>query len=673
MKKTFILFFNVIFIFILFVLPLKAVTNGETYWDDNKQYNFTSNIVEEKQLAYETTFIHDAGSSVRSGTKYDHDVYIMMQKSNADEGVKVVTWGGYTENHSVSTALPRMTLAKIAQDYELNHPGWKVIGGINADQYCWGYGSESASGYDLLENRPYYTMKADGENWFSHHFMGGNCTNLVGFLNDGNQQLVYNPAVAGSDPTFKINVYDENNELLGKFDVNDLNPKSKISGEYTYVYALTDTGNKNANLSRKNESKSVDISSDNDLYIVSKADKTWVSNSVDYSYFKGTGAVNSFFGKGTIDTVSKSTTLNATQFAVETTNSELLKVLKKGSYVVCQYEIYGGYENCESAIGWHTVQRLNGSDQNVSNSYNNRGYPRSVFGVTDDGRVALITGNGTTKSGLYAQEINAVCKAYGISTAFQMDGGGSVTMIMRDSKGDFVTVNEPSDGSDRSIYNGLFFVVKDVESEVEATKISQDSVELAVNVLDYGKDGKVSNTYVNLYGKTKAGKDFYQQREVIEGKVVFDGLEPNVEYQYKVAYKVEGNDRIIEAFSNGVVTTAKRVPTINEVRVNINNDVLEINVAMDDADKAVRGFLQVSIDNGETFTNIQAGSTLKFESFDGDFLSNIVVKYKYDIKDGNDTVESVNNNFKINCSFIVTMKSMLSANNDFIGSCFIDE
>lgn len=670
MKKVLNLFFSFLLILVLNVLPVNAVTNGETYWDDNKQYNFTSNVVEEKELAYETTFVHDAGSSVRSGTTYNHDVYIMMQKSNASEGIKVVTWGGYNENHTVSTALPRMTLAKIAQDYELNHPGWKVIGGINADQYCWGYGSESASGYDLLENRPYYTMKADGENWFSHHFMGSNCTNLVGFLNDGDKQLVYNPSVAGSDPSFKLNLYDENNNFIAKYDVNDLNPKSKISGEYTYVYALTDTGNKTANLSRNNESKSVDISSSNDLFIVSKADKTWVSNSVDYSYFKGANARNSFFGKGKIDAVSKSTTLNATQFAIETTNQELLSKLKQGCYVVCQYEIYGGYENCEAAIGWHTVQRLDGKDKNVSNSYNNRGYPRSVFGVTSDGRVALITGNGTTKSGLYAQEINAVCKAYDIQTAFQMDGGGSVTMIMRNSKGGFDTVNKPSDGSDRSIYSGVFFVVKDVEAELTPTKITQNSLEVDVNVLDYGQDGNISNTYVNVTGKTKTGKDFSKQVEVKDGKIKIEELDSNTEYQFKIAYKVEGKDRLIEAYSATTISTAKEVPTIKEVRVNIEDNKLLINAAINDADKAIRGFLQISVDGGETFTNIQTGSTLTIEEFSGDFLSNIVIKFKYDIKDGNDSVESTNTEFKINCSIIVIMESILNGHNDFIDSCF---
>jgi len=672
MKKILILFFNVL-LFLCVSVTTTAATNGETYYDDNKQYNFTSNVVEERTLAYETTFIHDAGSSTRSGTKYDHDVYIMLQKSNASEGVKVVTWGGYNENHTVSTALPRMTLAKIAQDYELNHPGWKVIGGINADQYCWGYGSESASGYDLLENRPYYTMKADNENWFSHHFMGHTNSKLVGFLNDGQQQLVYNPAVAGGNPQFKLNIYDENNNLIGKFDVDDLNPKTKSTGQYTYVYALTDTGNTDGKLDRSKESKSKDISSNNDLYIVSSADKTWVSNSVDYSYFKGTGATNSFFGKGTVDQISKSVTISATQFAIESTNPEVLKYLKQGCYVVAQYEIYGGYENCESAIGWHTIQRLDGVDQNVSNSYNNRGYPRSVFGVTSDGQVALITGNGTSKSGLYAQEINAVCKAYDITTAFQMDGGGSVTMIMRNEEGGFDTVNKPSDGSDRSIYSGLFFVVKDVEAEYNVKNISQNSFELDVNVLDYGKEGNITNTYVNLYGKTKSGKDVKKQAEVINGKVKFEELESNLEYTYKIAFKLEGKDNLIEAYTGGTVKTAKQIPTIKEVRLNFKNNKLELNVSLNDPDKAIHGMMKISIDGGKTFNNSQAGGTLRFDSFNGDILSNIVIEYKYNLNDGSDTVEVKPKEFILNYSIIVFMEVMLQSNNEILDSCFKTE
>jgi len=658
-KKILILFLMLLYLSIGCIINVNAVEKGKTYWNDDNSHNFTSDIVEEKELAANTTFIHDSGYSTRNNSKVDQELFIMLQDSNAADGVKVVSWGGYNENHTVSTALPRMTLAKIAEDYEKNHPGWKVVGGINADQYCWGYGTNSTGGYDILENRPYYTMKADGENWFSHHFMGGVTTNLVGFLNDGKEQIVYNTNVSEITPVFKLNVYDENNNLLGKFDVNDMNPTTKVSGEYTYVYALTDTGNKTNPIDRSKESKSVSITSSNDLYIVSQADKTWVGNSVDYSWYK-TG-VNSFFGKGLIDEVSKTTTLSSTQFAIETTNQELLKIINKGCYVVAQHEIYGGYENCESAIGWHRVQRLNNVDKSVSSSdsYNNRAYPRSVVGVTNDGKIALITGQGTTKSGFYAQEINAVCKAYNIKTAFQMDGGGSVTMIMRNEDGGFDTVNEPSDGNDRSIYNGLFFVVKDVEAEVKVSSISQESVALDVNVSDYGVSGTVTNTYINLSYEAKNGKVFNESYEVKDGKAVANNLSPNVTYTYKIQYKVEGNDKLYTSYYSGKVTTAKDVPSIKVIKLEQVDNDLKVYISVNDNHKAIVGFMKISFDGGVTYHNIQPNGSINLEDFSGDPLANIVVKYYYDISDGKGENIIDTNEYTLEYSVPIFMESLL--------------
>ncbi len=680
MKKILILFLSVVYILIGNIIVINAVNNKTTYWDDAHNYNYTTNIIEEKEIGNATKFIHDSGYVQRNGMQIDQEVYMMFQKSNSEEGVKIVSWGGYNENHTVSTAIPRMTLSKIAEDYEKNHPGWKVLGGINADQYCWGYGPEISSGYDLLENRPYYPMKADGEYWFSHNFQGGNANNVVGFLNDGTNQLVYNPEAASLDRQFMLSVYDESMNLINKFNVNDLNPKSKISGEYTYVYALTDTGNNSLQFDRQKESKNKDISSSNDLYVISNADKTWVSNSVDYGYFKNESnsnsvAINSFFGKGKIEEITKNTTITATQFAVETTNAELLKLLKKGSYVVAQYEFYGGYENCESAIGWHTAQRLNGVDQNVGGSYNTRGYPRSVVGVTNDGQVALITVQGVSKGGptavgLYAQEINALCKAYDIKTAFQMDGGGSVTMIMRNEKGGFDTVNTPSDGNDRSIGNGLFFVVKDTQAEIKPTKITEQSIELDVNVLEYGKKGTVSNTYINLYGKTKSGKDFNALEEVKDGKVKFDGLDSNIEYYYKVQYKLEGSEELIDSYSSSSVLTAKKSPSIKEVRVDLKDETLQVSVAVKDDDKSIVGFMKISFDGGETWNNIQPGGSLKLKDFTGDPLNNIIIEYKYDINDGTEGYKITDTKFDLKYSITVFMDSLLNGYNQFVSSCF---
>ena len=671
-RRIFTLFLFVFFVLINFSFSTIAAENKKTYWDDDGKYNYTTDIVEEREVANDTTYIHDSGYSTRSGLVIDQDLFMLFQKTDASKGTKVVTWGGYNKNHTVSTALPRMSLADIARDYEANHPGWKVIGGINADQYCWGYGTNSGGGYDILENRPYYTMKADNENWFSHHFMGSPCANLVGFLNDGSpEQIVYNPNEAVKS-YFKINVYDENNNLLGKFDVDDLNPKTKKNSDFTYIYAVTDTGNTSAPITRNKETKSINISSNNNLYIVGNADKTWVGNSVDYSWYK-TG-VNSFFGKGTIDNVSKSVTLSATQFAIETTNSELLSLLNIGCYVVAQHEIYGGYEKCESAIGWHSILIKDGvEDNSKNNDYNNSSYPRSAVGITEDGRVVLITGEGTGKrgtnqKGFYAQELNAICNAYGIKTAFNLDGGGSVTMILRNKNGDFNTVNQPSDGSDRSIYSGLFFVVKDVEAEISTSKITTNSIELDINVLNYGVYSDVEKTYVEFKGKTSNGKDFEKLVEVKDGKAIIDGLEANIEYTYNIQYKPKDYDKLIKSIEYYNIKTAKEKPILNSISIDFKDSNLEIYISIKDPHKAIEGYIQISLDGGENFYRV-SDKRLLIEDFKGDPISDIVIKYYINLNDGKDSALVEEQNINCNYSISAFMKSLLYKNNDAINNC----
>lgn len=663
LRRSILLIAYVIIFMFINVVGVRAATKGETYYDDSGQYNFTSKITEEKELALGTTYIHDEGTTNRGGEVYEQDLFVLLQESNAENGLKVVSWGGYNQNHTVSTALPRMTLKEIAKDYEANHPGWKVVGGINADQYCWGYGTEISKGYDILENRTFYPMKADGEYWFSNHFNGHNSTNVVGFLNDGTANaLVYNDAASNTE--FKLSVYDENNNLLGKFDITDMNPVNKVSGEYTYVYALADTGNTSTPINRQLESKEKTISSSNDLYIISNADKTWVSNSVEYDWFKNSSnenaiAVNQFFGKGTIDQVAKSTTITATQFAIETTDSELLALLDEGCYVIAQHEYYGGYENCESAVGFHTVQRLDNVDRNVANSYNTRGYPRSVVGITNDGKIALINGNGTSKSGFYAQEINAVCKAYNIKTAFQMDGGGSATMIIRDDNGDFITVNEPSDGSDRSIYPGLFFVVKDSQSEITTSNITQDGFDLDVNILDYGIGADIEKTFMHVSGK-KDGKPYEDLREVVNGKVSFDGLDPNIEYVYTLKYQVAGMDKMIKTFNSGKVTTAKEVPSIKLLSLDYEDGELKIRVLANDPNQAITGYIGVSFDGGENYYNFDASKFFIIEDFKGNPFIDTKILLKYNINDGKDKQEIILEDFEIEYTFYVFIETMFN-------------
>ncbi len=63
----------------------------------------------------------------------------------------------------------------------------------------------------------------------------------------------------------------------------------------------------------------------------------------------------------------------------------------------------------------------------------------------------------------------AVLKYLGVVEAYQMDGGGSVTMIVRRNN-DFMVVNSPSDGRPRSVLSALLFVVRDTGSSEVSQK-----------------------------------------------------------------------------------------------------------------------------------------------------------------------------------------------------------
>ena len=98
-------------------------------------------------------------------------------------------------------------------------------------------------------------------------------------------------------------------------------------------------------------------------------------------------------------------------------------------------------------------------------------------------------------------------------------------MIVRGDNGKFETVNNPSDGSDRLVFNGVFFVVRDVEAEIETTEVTESSLSFNVNVTDYGTTANVTKTYLNLTGKTINGQVYDETKEIVDGKVTFDDIE----------------------------------------------------------------------------------------------------------------------------------------------------
>lgn len=649
------LFISVILFFLCFFsfsLVVKATdNNGQKFKTDDGAYSFTVNVTEERALSDNVTYIHDEGKTGNGAT----DCFMLFSKPNQNEGTKVVSWAIYDDNNSVSSAFSRSKLANIAKDYEKNHKGWKVIGGINGDQYFPIFGTQlHVNGSDLFYNAPYYAMMADGENWFTIDALGRSGQNIVGFKNDGSVDGI--EFRQGCESTFRLSVFNENNELLGKYDVNELNPTSKEGSSYTYIYALT---NKDQSKDQRNETKSVDVASTNDLYIVEAADKAWVSNTVDFKWYKGNDAKNAFFGKGSISKISKSTTLNSKQFAIETTNEDLLSKLSIGSYVLAQYEMDEDMQACSDGMGWHTLQRLNNVDQNVANSYNSREYPRSVMGITNTGEIMLFASNGKNgqKHGLFAQEVNAICKAYDVKTAFQTDGGGSVTMILRNEKGDFDTVTTGADGADRSIFSGVFFVVRDVDYTVSNDNITSSSLDLNVNINDLGAYSNVQKSYLRLTGIDKTGQPYDKVEEIKDGKVSFKDLAANQSYQYRLCLKVDGQEELKEAFTKGSISTAKNQAKVTKIKLDLINNELKAVVSYSDPHQTIVGNLSISLDGGENWIYLEKGK-INIPFTDGDPIGDFLVKARIDINDGNESKNTIYEDVEMTYSVLVFMKSI---------------
>ncbi|GAA0330144.1 phosphodiester glycosidase family protein [Bacillus carboniphilus] len=85
--------------------------------------------------------------------------------------------------------------------------------------------------------------------------------------------------------------------------------------------------------------------------------------------------------------------------------------------------------------------------------------PRTAVGFSDDGQtmiLALVDGRQTDSRGMTIKEMAELMKEYGAFNALNIDGGGSSTMVARMPGSENVSVvNEPSDGSERSVPNGI--------------------------------------------------------------------------------------------------------------------------------------------------------------------------------------------------------------------------
>jgi hypothetical protein len=127
-----------------------------------------------------------------------------------------------------------------------------------------------------------------------------------------------------------------------------------------------------------------------------------------------------------------------------------------------------GWSEVSEALGGNHFTARNGKVAAPSRSLYPAGvqrHPRTGVGVTDDGRVLMVTVDGrrSGSAGVTLAEMGRLMLSLGARHAFNLDGGGSTVMARRIlESGEFKVANRPSDGQQRPATQSL------VAFEVEA-------------------------------------------------------------------------------------------------------------------------------------------------------------------------------------------------------------
>lgn len=576
--KTLKRLLSVLFIFIfslLFIQPfsVEATTAGRATYIESQMLDRTN-------LGYGVSYYKSIGrtsSTVRSG-EFNQTVYYLNSPST--DGIRVVSWAKFKDN-----AWVKATVKDFALDFEKKNPGWKVIGGVNGDFF-----DINGTG-----NLPFQT---NGGVVYDGHFYktGGGYT--IGIKNDGSEDSLvwgYNPSETG----FILDVLGDDNKVVASFPVhkNNAEPGANETAVYYGTY----------NSFKECVPVKLNLGSVLAKFYVEEA-KLTLPNSA-----------NDFYGLGVISSLSPQT-VEKGQFAVITNNQTVADALSIGKQIRVQRKWTGEFVNIRYATGSGTALLLNGevpSDVNTVASVMSSAHPRTAIGRKADGSIVLAVVDGRVNlsiaAGAYGDELAVIMAHAGCVEAYNLDGGGSSTMVLREN-GVLKTVNVPSDGSERRDSNALLVVTREPDIDVQMSAATDKTISLDVNVLDQ-KEHQYDALYASMNG---------EDVEVVDGKTMFTGLQANTEYTCKLFYKL-GN-RKIEFLKTYKFTTTVTPHSFFRVEVTKTADTFEFEVKYRDRDQETNLSTANLMINGINYTLI--GGKLSLPLATVSQLETVVLTYQ---------------------------------------------
>ena len=527
MKKIFIITF-VFTIMLLFSNTL--FLNAENDFDDtlysagNAQYQVTERLKDEI-VDYGVRYINDTAVSksttqISGKNTLDPQVVNLLEVPTSSV-MKVVNW-----TYSSPSGWSTQTLTSLAQDFEYNNPGWVVLAGVNGDFF-------DINSKGALPKQTTGAAVNNGE-----VVRAVSSGRQVGFTNDGTT----NSLIGGKDLQFTeehyLTIYDDKKNEIKSFEIdlfNEVPSGDQISLYFSYYY-LSDEKRETHTNTTPNENS----------YIVENQERGYATSS------------SKMYGKGKVSTSKQAIELRIGQFAIVTENEEVQALLDNMPVIRVQQNIVGDYANCDNISGCGAQLVLNGEYQAASDGMSHYRHPRTVIGKKSDGSIVLVTVDGRQESrnmyGMTYDELSTMMMYYGVEEAYNLDGGGSTTMIIRDGKGGFDVKNSPSDGGERHDANAILVVVPEMKLYID--KVNDNAVEFSY--LSKCKDINISNVEVTI-----ESENYKEVKKIETDTYVWEGLSPKNEYTLTYSYDLTYGDSKIRNTSKPLTfSTGKARPTL---------------------------------------------------------------------------------------------------------------
>ncbi len=431
-------------------------------------------------------------------------------KIDKDSNAFTVAW-----SKTSGTSIVGANLIELAQDYELKNPGFKVLAGINGDYY------------DLTTKTPVNAFVSNGNVIKYNNFSQPRYFSIG--LNQDDKGYVSNKTNTIED-LFSLSFYDTTKtRVIKEITIQGLNQIPLENQTTLYFKPLNAISIPDATLYQGSVTSTTNYSS---LYLLGKVNQV-------------------------VTTVSTATDV----FTIATKDPEVISLLNKYPQIRLQKHMADVYESVDQIIGVGSQPLENGTvkafadinDQNLDFAIAR--HPRTSIGYSDQGDIILMTVDGrqTNMAGANLREEAQIMKTLGASNSFNLDGGGSTQLVIRDGD-EFRMLNSPSDNPYRKVSNGILLVVPDVYVDINISNINNTGFDYNIEIDDRSSTINDINVYLNQ-----------EEVEYQLGSNTITNLESNGIYY-------------LTADVNYTIGSTTQTVTFIQKRVNLANHYVDISV-----------------------------------------------------------------------------------------------